>query len=165
MFTGYLTDKINRKYFLMVASVIWTMFTFLISFTHTYTQLLFCRLLYGIFQSACIPPSVSLIADYYAPDERGKPQAIFAAGLYMGVGLSSISEILDQAVGWRTTIQIICYINFAFGLCCIFLSEPKRNLANTKEIMTRTTSAVDSGILLEDDGTQVEVKDNINLSD
>lgn len=83
----------------------------------------------------------------------------------MGVGLSSVSEILDQAVGWRTTIQIICYINFAFAISCIFLTEPRRNLANTKEIMTRTVSAVDSGPLLGNSGGQNGDKDNINLSE
>ena len=99
LLTGYLTDFINRKWFLFFAAFIWTTFPFLISFTKTYTQLLFCRLLFGVFQSACIPPSVSLIADYYAPDERGKAQAIYGAGLYLGVGMSSISAILDDAVG------------------------------------------------------------------
>jgi len=168
LFTGYLTDYVNRKWFLFVAALVWTSFTFLISFTQTYTQLLLCRLLFGVFQSACIPPSVSLIADYYAPDERGKAQAIYGAGLYLGVGMSSISAILDDHDGWRNTIQIICYINYVFAFSVILLSEPKRNMANVKEIMTRANSVLDSAPLLEGE----KVKDvegpeggNVNMSE
>jgi len=48
---------------------------------------------------SCIPLSVSLLSDYTMPKDRGIAQSIFAAGVYLGVGMSSISIIIDNAVG------------------------------------------------------------------
>lgn len=46
-----------------------------------------------------IPLSVSLLSDYTMPNDRGVAQSIYAAGVYLGVGMSSISVIIDNAVG------------------------------------------------------------------
>lgn len=84
--------------------------------------------------SACIPYSVSLICDYTLPKERGRAQSLFAAGMYLGVGLSSVSAILDQAVGWRKTMVLVGVICIAFGLPAIILREPPRNVTNQEEL-------------------------------
>mmetsp|Transcript_513 Transcript_513/g.303 ORF Transcript_513/g.303 Transcript_513/m.303 type:complete len:84 (-) Transcript_513:1082-1333(-) len=68
LLSGYLTDMLNRKYFLMIGAFVWTTFSFTISFVQTYSQLLFARMGFALFISASIPPSVSLISDYYPPD-------------------------------------------------------------------------------------------------
>lgn len=74
--------------------------------------------------SSNVPISVSLICDYVQPDERGRAQSLYAAGMYMGVGLSSLSELLDTAVGWRAAIRWIGFICAAFSAMNIFLREP-----------------------------------------
>lgn len=84
--------------------------------------------------SACIPYSVSLICDYTLPKERGRAQSLFAAGMYLGVGLSSVSAILDEAIGWRKTIVVIGVLCIAFGLPAIILKEPARNKTNQEEL-------------------------------
>ena len=48
---------------------------------------------------SCVPLSVSLLSDFTMPSERGIAQSIFAAGVYLGVGMSSISIIIDDAFG------------------------------------------------------------------
>ena len=62
------------------------------------------RVLFAIFMSCDVPNSVSLICDYVVPAERGRANSLFAAGVYLGVGLSSVSAVLDYAVGWRHAI-------------------------------------------------------------
>lgn len=79
--------------------------------------------------------------------------------MYLGVGMSSISAILDDNDGWRETIQLIGYINYAFALSIILLKEPKRNMANVKEIMSRANSVLETDALL--DGR----KSDVNASD
>lgn len=79
--------------------------------------------------------------------------------MYLGVGMSSISAILDDNDGWRETIQLIGYINYAFALSVILLKEPKRNMANVKEIMSRANSVLETDALL--DGR----KSDVNASD
>jgi len=43
--------------------------------------------------------SVTLLNDYVQPNERGIAQSWFAAGVYLGVGFSSITIALDKALG------------------------------------------------------------------
>lgn len=74
--------------------------------------------------SACVPVSVSMICDYVVPGERGRAQSFFAAGMYLGVGLSSLAQLLDEAVGWRSAIRLIAMICFAFAILMLFLKEP-----------------------------------------
>lgn len=48
----------------------------------------------------------------------------------MGVGLSSLSALFDQAYGWRTECQIVCGICIAFAFANFTLYEPIRNKTN-----------------------------------
>ena len=54
---------------------------------------------FAICMASCVPVSVSMLSDFTLPRERGLAQALFAAGVYLGVGMSNLSIILDQAVG------------------------------------------------------------------
>ena len=82
-----------------------------------------------------IPLAVSLLSDYTLPKERGIAQSIYAAGVYLGVGMSSLSVMLDDSMGWRNTIRIICGICWFICVPLFFLPEPKRN--ETNEIAAR----------------------------
>ncbi len=71
--------------------------------------------------SANVPISVSLICDYVLPNYRGRAQSFYACGMYLGVGLSSLAEILDEACGWRVAIRYIGLICGAFAAMMFFL--------------------------------------------
>jgi len=79
---------------------------------------------------SCIPLSVSLLSDLTMPHDRGIAQSIFAAGVYLGVGMSSFSVMIDDSVGWRNTTQIICVISWAISIPMFFVPEPIRNETN-----------------------------------
>lgn len=49
--------------------------------------------------AACIPVSVSLINDYFEHEMRGRANSMFAFGIYLGGGLSSLSLILNEKEG------------------------------------------------------------------
>lgn len=129
---GHLSDNYNRKWPLIICCFLFTFFSVIISFCHVYWQVLLSRIAFAIFMSSNVPISVSLICDYVEPHERGRAQSLYAAGMYMGVGLSSLAEILDTKVGWRASIRYIGLI--CAGLSCLsfFLLEPKRNESSKK---------------------------------
>jgi predicted MFS family arabinose efflux permease len=62
--------------------------------------------------------------------------------------MSSISIILDQAVGWRMTVRIISFICLAFVISQLFVKEPIRNATN----------------MLEKDGPQAALENNDTVS-
>ncbi len=55
---------------------------------------------------------------------------MFAAGVYLGVGLSSASAVLDEAYGWRNAVRLVGLICFCCAFLLIFLKEPIRNRTN-----------------------------------
>lgn len=57
------------------------------------------RFLFSFFMASNVPISVSLLCDYTVPWERGMAQSLYAAGMYLGVGFSSLSVLLDEKFG------------------------------------------------------------------
>jgi MFS family permease len=96
---GYLADRYNRKWLLLVISLLWNTMTILSAFIHNFTNALILRIMFSFFMSACVPLSVSLINDYFVHEQRGRANSLFAFGIYLGGGLSSLSLVLDKQVG------------------------------------------------------------------
>lgn len=96
---GYLADSYNRKWLLIGTTLLYTCMTLATAFVHNFVQVLIPRIMFSFFMSACIPVSVSLINDYFQHEMRGRANSLFAFGIYLGGGLSSLSLILNQAVG------------------------------------------------------------------
>jgi predicted MFS family arabinose efflux permease len=61
--------------------------------------------------------------------------------MYLGVGLSSLSVLLDEASGWRAAIRYIGLICLCFAFSLFLLVEPLRNKAN-EELVARNPSVV-----------------------
>jgi len=74
--------------------------------------------------------AVSLLSDYTMPSERGVAQSIYAAGVYLGVGMSSLSILFDDHFGWRDSTRIVCGICWVLTIPLFFLPEPVRNETN-----------------------------------
>lgn len=99
LFFGILADQYPRKWLWVGGCVLWTLCTLAESYSTTFTQLLLARIGFAFFMGSNIPLSVSLLSDYTMPKDRGLAQSLYAAGVYLGVGMSSISIIIDNAVG------------------------------------------------------------------
>ena len=123
---GYYADRYNRKLILLLTSLSWTLMTFATAFTHNFWEVLLPRMGFSFLMSACIPVSVSLINDYFRHEERGRANSLFAFGIYLGGGLSSLTLLLDKYTGWRNSVIIVCAINFVFAVPVIFFKEPLR---------------------------------------
>ena len=72
----------------------------------SFPTLLAARIMLGIGEAFSAPASYSLIADYFPSEGRGEANGIYAIGVYVGGGLSSLSIAMSQEVGWRMTCQI-----------------------------------------------------------
>ena len=97
--SGYLADRLNRKWLLFATTVAYTAMTLACSLTHSFGQVIGPRMAFAMLMSACIPASVSLINDYFTHETRGRANSLFAFGVYLGGGLSSLTLLVNQAVG------------------------------------------------------------------
>ncbi|WXG47279.1 MAG: MFS transporter [Candidatus Atabeyarchaeum deiterrae] len=104
---GWWNDKHSRKRVLAFGCFFWSIFTILTAISVTYVDMLIWRSITGIGLAVIIPTTSSLIADYIAPEKRGKAYGWLGLTGVLGavVGTVYATAIGDSVImgitGWR----------------------------------------------------------------
>jgi MFS family permease len=101
LFTGGLTDKVNRRNMICIACLLWGFFTFLNSFCKTFYELLVFRMLLGSTMAFFGPAVYSLIADFFPVDQRTNAFSVYAILTVIGDTISALSINLISVTGWK----------------------------------------------------------------
>ena len=101
LFTGGLTDKVNRRNMICIACLLWGFFTFLNSFCKTFYELLVLRMLLGSTMAFFGPAVYSLIADFFPADQRTNAFSVYAILTVIGDTISALSINLISVTGWK----------------------------------------------------------------
>jgi predicted MFS family arabinose efflux permease len=134
-------DRHDRKWLIIVSATLWSIFTILCGTAQKFWQLLVFRMGVGGAEAGSIPPSQSLIADYFPPKDRGKAIAIYMAGsgLAFIIALAGGGWIADH-YGWRAALLACGIIGFpVVALAMLVLSEPRRRLPGQATIAQTPT--------------------------
>lgn len=109
---GFLYDRFARSKLLALASLIWGSTTWLSAIAPTYPAFLASRASTGVDDSS-YPGLYSLIADYFAPQVRGKVYGLLQLTQPLGymAGLI-VATVLSGVMGWRG----VFYITGSLGL-------------------------------------------------
>lgn len=99
---GYISDRFARRSILLASLIAWSVITATTGLATGFGWLLVARSLTGLGEGGYFPTAVSLIGDFFGPQQRGKAIAMHgtctvlggAAGLFLG-------GWLGQAFGWR----------------------------------------------------------------
>lgn len=81
LFTGSLSDFIDRKLLLCVSCFMWTLCSYMMSFCSTFNQLLILKIIQNFFSAFQGPCSYSLLTDWIRPQERTMAYALYALGV------------------------------------------------------------------------------------
>jgi len=129
---AYLADRYNRKRIIIAALVLFSSMTYACGLAQNYFQLLLARIGVGVGEAGTNPPSVAIIADFYEPDARATPMAIFAVGVNIGIFVAFFfGGWLAMNYGWRTTFQIVAVPGLLLAVLAAFtLREPPRGLSD-----------------------------------
>ena len=68
---GQLADTYPRKWIWIASCILWTTFTFAESYSVSFRTILPARIGFAIFRGSCVPMSMSLLADFNLPKDRG----------------------------------------------------------------------------------------------
>ena len=68
---GHLADSCPRKWIWIIACFLWTLCTFAESYTTSFGAILATRMGFAVFRGSCVPMSLSLLADFTLPKDRG----------------------------------------------------------------------------------------------
>jgi len=117
--TGYLTDRLGRRRYLLVSIAGFVAASTLCGIATSLPEIVLFRLLQGIFGASLVPLSQAIMVDSYPMHERGKALAIWGMGVMVAPILGpTIGGWLTETVGWRWNF----YINVPIGVISFLLA-------------------------------------------
>lgn len=118
--TGYITDLLGRKRYLIISIAGFTIVSALCGASTSLMQIVFFRMLQGIFGAGLVPLSQAILSDIFPPDERGKAMAIWGLGVMVGPILGpTLGGYLTDVTSWRWTF----YVNVPVGIFTLLLTN------------------------------------------
>lgn len=138
---GWLIDRTVRRNLIVVGMVLWSVMTVLSGFAQNYEQLVMTRMGVGIGEAVLAPAAYSIIADYVAPDRRGRAFSVYYLALAIGSGASLILGALIARIipdlgltlpgvglmsQWRLTFLIAGAPGLLLALLLFTVREPVR---------------------------------------
>ncbi|WP_394439005.1 spinster family MFS transporter [Sphingobium naphthae] len=138
---AWLADRGPRVRIVAVACTVWSLFTMLCGAASSFTSLALARAGVGIGESGGVPPSHSLIADYFPPEKRGFAIALHSLGLPLGATLGiSLGGGVAALYGWRTAFLVVGAPGILAAIAlAVFAREPTRG-ATDERIATDTAT-------------------------
>lgn len=117
--TGYLSDRMGRRRFLLASIGGFVVASGLCGLAQNLAEIVAFRLLQGLFGAALIPLSQAVMAETFPPHERAKAMAIWGMGVVVApiVG-PTLGGWLTEVVSWRWTF----YINLPVGALSFLLA-------------------------------------------
>lgn len=139
---GLLADRFSRRVLLALGILIWSLATMGGGLAQTFGWLFTSRLLVGFGEAALGPAVVSLIADLFPPERRGRPLSIFLVGQAIANGLAiSLTSlilsaaaqgrfagipVLQSAAPWRAAFMVCGAIGLVVAILIMTTVEPVR---------------------------------------
>lgn len=135
-----LADRWVRRNVLVIGLVVWSGMTAACGAVGNFWQLALCRVGVGVGEAGGVPPSHSLISDYFRPHRRATAFGIFAVGPLIGSAIGNgLGGWLAGEVGWRSTFVIIGMPGIVLALIVFFtLREPQRGRFDPPEVRDTT---------------------------
>ncbi|MCC6201661.1 MAG: MFS transporter [Gammaproteobacteria bacterium] len=123
-----IADRCNRRNLIAISLAIWSGMTALCGQSSNFVSLFLARMGVGIGEAGGMPPSYSLLADYFPPRRRGFALAIFNLGIPFGVMTGFlVGGWINQIHGWRAAFMAVGLPGVALAiLLAMTLREPRR---------------------------------------
>ena len=95
-------ERANRVRIVSIGAAVWSAATATCGLANNFVQLGLSRIAVGIGEAACIPPSHSLITDYFPSKRRATAIAIFGLGIPIGTLTAALlGGAIAENYGWR----------------------------------------------------------------
>ncbi len=123
--TGFLVARFGRKKLFLVTVAGFTVASVLCGMAASLEQMVFFRLLQGVFGAPLVPMSQAVLLDSYEKERHGSAMAIWGVGVMVGPILGpTLGGYLTEVYNWRW----VFYINLPVGIVTFlglsaFLSE------------------------------------------
>ncbi|MGG3493255.1 MFS transporter [Brevibacillus choshinensis] len=142
---GWLADKYGSKRVMIVALVMWSLFTALTGLAWSLVSLLVIRFLFGIGESGFPAASSKAIAEYFPKAERAKAQSAMLSSNAFGAALAPlVAAPMMLWLGWRMMFVVIALLGFVLvAVYAVFLRKPAQKEEVQKKTSGRSMSMKD----------------------
>jgi predicted MFS family arabinose efflux permease len=125
---AWLADRVNRRNIIALSMALFSTMTVFSGLAPTFMSLVLARLGTGIGEAGTSPPVNAIISDLYEPKERASALSFYAAGLNIGLLISSFGGgWMDQHFGWRAAFLAAGVPGLLLTLAILLtVPEPKR---------------------------------------
>jgi predicted MFS family arabinose efflux permease len=140
---AWIADRGNRVRVLTVACALWSAATAACGMAQTYPQLAVARMSVGIGEAGGVPPSYSIISDYFPAARRGTALGLFNLGPPIGQALGvAFGAKIAAAYDWRLAFIVLGAAGLiAAGVVWIVVREPKRGAMDAQAQVTDAADA------------------------
>jgi MFS family permease len=124
-------DRWVRRSLIAISLATWSIMTAVSGLARGFTDLALARIGVGIGEAGATPPAHSLIADYFPPEKRATAFAIYASGIYVGVGIGFlVGGWINDHYGWRTAFFVVGLPGVLMALIVrLTVREPPRGMS------------------------------------
>ncbi len=124
---GTLADRTRRKVIIGAGLAVWSLFSGLTGFAHSFWSIFFCRMMVGVGEATLGPAALSLLSDYFPPRMRATSQSIYSSGIAIGGGLAFfLGGWIGQTHGWRVAFYLLGFPGLLLAALVFALREPVR---------------------------------------
>lgn len=117
--TGYITDRIGQKRFLLIGIAGFVVTSALCGMATSLFQIVLFRFLQGVFGASLVPLSQSIMLQIFPGEQRGKAMAIWSMGVMVAPIMGpTLGGWLTEVISWRWTF----YINLPVGIFSFLLA-------------------------------------------
>jgi MFS family permease len=135
---GRLADRVSRKLLIGSGLAVWSLFSGLTGFAHSFWALFFCRVMVGVGEATLGPAALSLLSDYFPPRMRATVQSVYASGIAFGGGLAFfLGGWIAQAHGWRWAFYLLGFPGLLLAALVFALREQPRGTTESPAAVAR----------------------------
>jgi MFS family permease len=126
---GRMADRTTRKYLIAAGLAVWSIFSGLTGFAHSFSTIFLCRVMVGVGEATLGPAALSLLSDYFPPRMRATTQAVYSSGIAVGGGVAYFLGgwiAQNPNYGWRWAFYLLGFPGLLLVLLVLLLREEPR---------------------------------------
>jgi MFS transporter, Spinster family, sphingosine-1-phosphate transporter len=121
-------DRGNRVRIISISTALWSTAVAVCGMAGSFVQLVLIRVVVGVGEAGCLPPSHSLIADFFTRAQRSRAMSVYMQGASASLVIGYfVAGWLNQFYGWRTMFLLIGLPGVALAILAqATLRDPRR---------------------------------------